>query len=142
MHIVLLIDIAIIVLAFLSLFASFFPWLTSPVAVILAGMAALLLVVHFTFFPFRWQLVPAALVIGLLLMGGVFGWQFGPVLSFIGYGAGTLGLLLSLALVVGLPVRNLPEPDGPDAVGVTKLVRAYTPMSKTRHLIFPNDVCF
>lgn len=129
MHIILVIEIVFIALIFLSLLSILLPWTPAPVTLILLGLATLLLVAHLVVFPFRWQIIPAALVILFLLMGLFFSWEPGRALSIAGYGMGTLSLLLSLALFVGLPVRKLPVPEGPHKVGVTSVVRSYTPSS-------------
>lgn len=131
MHIILTIEIAIISLAFLSFFSMLVASAPTPAPLILVGMAALLLFTLFAFFPFRWQIIPAAFVIIILLTGLVLNWEPGRVISIIGYGVGTLSLLLSLALSIGFPVRALPVPDGPNEVGVRSLIRNYIPHSKS-----------
>lgn len=132
MHTALLVELTIILLTIISLFSMPFSWMPSHFPLAMLGLAALLLVIHFAVIPFRWQLIPAALVVGVIVLGFFFGWESGRFVSSLGYVLGTLALLLSAALSLGLPIRALPEPTGPHGVGVTSTTLAYVPQTESR----------
>jgi dienelactone hydrolase len=86
--------------------------------VLLSGAAAAQLALS----GWRWQLVPAALA--LLLVPVLVARASGRPALLAGTAAGLtlLGAVLSLGLSWALPVRVMPTPDGPHAVGTTTLV--------------------
>lgn len=118
---------AIIILIFVALVQGILRVGPEFTAVFLILSAVGLILVHLAIFHFHWQLTPAYLVAGILLLVLLSGVQTGNTIKFASVGTAVLLLTLSFALSIGFPVRILPTPEGPHPVGVTDLKRQYVP---------------
>jgi len=85
------------------------------------------MVLHMIGFSFRWQMVPAYIVIAALIIVAVWGVQTGVFVKVAGSVSAVLLLLVSLTLLTGFPVPALPEPTGPHKVGTITLNEEYSP---------------
>lgn len=86
-----------------------------------AGAIALLLVLiaHVQHNGARWQLAPLYVVATFAAVSGALQPQLAPVLGGIVFFGGSLLVLASLALGIGLPIRTQREPAGPYDVGTS-----------------------
>ncbi len=82
---------------------------------LLAGLAVVVAVVQIAVEGWRWQMVPAEALSGVLALLWVSGRGIGP--GWPGAALGVVGLGLAIALPSVLPVFQLPKPAGPDAIG-------------------------
>lgn len=84
---------------------------------VVLGVAMITLSLHFLTEIYRWQLLPTfSVFIGLVFIYSMDS-NFGLTLQIVGIVLGSLLVLLSTVLVVGLPLKALPQPSGPYLVG-------------------------
>jgi dienelactone hydrolase len=80
-------------------------------------IAAFVSVVHTVVSHVRWQMFPVYLVVVLMLFALVWGRAPAGPAMYLAIGGGLALLVLAAVLAAGMPVRSLPEPDGPFGVG-------------------------
>jgi predicted dienelactone hydrolase len=100
----------------------------------LPGMAVLFILSHLVIERYRWQMVPAYTLAGLLVVLGVPKlWRkkratpIGrgrKIINVIGTGLGFVAIVIAAALPALFPVFQMPDPTGPYAVGTTSFAFA------------------
>lgn len=124
-------EAGIIILVSIALIQGFLRVGQEATAIFFILCAVALIIVHLASFYFRWQMTPAYLVAAILLLVLIFGAQTGSIIKFASISIAVLLLPLSFALSIGFPVKTLPEPEGPHAVGVAELNHEYAPGNQT-----------
>lgn len=119
-------ETTIFALLFGAVIQGFLPIASERTALIFVGLATSVIVVHLVMFHFRWQMVPAYLVAAILLIVLAAGVSTASNVKLLSAGGAILLVLASFVLSIGFPVRNLPVPDGPHAVGVVTHDLEYT----------------
>jgi dienelactone hydrolase len=89
-------------------------------ATLVTVIAAFVSVVHTVVSHVRWQMFPAYLVVALMLL---LGRAPTGLALYLATGGGLVLLILAAALAAGMPVRPLPEPDGPFGVGTISVTQ-------------------
>src|SRR5690606_30865214 len=109
--------------------------LTSGATFAIVATAAVLALLRLVRNPFRWQMIPAYLVILAALVIAIFDPDFETLTTHLSAAAAGSACGLSVLLTSGFPLVRLPAPDGPFAVGgfVTELTRE-TEDSESRRL--------
>src|SRR5690606_7690448 len=100
--------------------------LASGAAFAIVATAAVFALLRLARNPFRWQMIPAYLVILAALVIVIFDTDFETLTTHLSAATAWSACGLSVLLTIGFPLVRLPAPDGPYAVGavVAELTRA------------------